>query len=113
MTLTNLSKFPPSGYLYSENINGKLWKATPEMALLGLDTVARALQIARIQNPLAGLDPSYDACVESIKLFTCARLNYNPLYCGEDAPPEVLLVASNGSVPVKRKRGCASCGKRR
>lgn len=102
-TLINTRDFPPGGYLYREpELN---WVA-PE-PLQGLEHTARQLQMVRSQNLAAGLDPSYDACVDAIKDYTAHRLNYNPKWCG--TPPDPVDASGN---PVKKTYGCKSCGRR-
>lgn len=101
-TLTNLQDFPPGGYLYREPELD--WSASPELALMGIDAVASALQMVRAQNPASGLNPSYAACLEAVKLYTCHRIDYDPRYCG---PRTIVPKESTG------RRRCASCGGRR
>ena len=96
-------KFPAKGYQYFEP--ELKWRAQNELAMIGLDAVAKALQIVRIQNPGAGLNPSYDACVEAIMAFTCKRL---PKYC---AQPEVPSVAGQ-AIRGKKQKKCKGCGRR-
>lgn len=99
MTLTNLNQFPPGGYrFFQPEINFHVPK---DLAMIGLYDVARALQIARAQNPASGLDPSFEACVEAIKLYTCVRINGDPKFCGPQ-PAET---------PKTKRAGCASCGR--
>lgn len=107
-TLTNLKDFPPKGYIYREpSLN---WEATPELALMGLDAVARAVQIVRIQNPGAGLNPSYEACVDDIKAYTCARLKNDPRFC---ASLDGGVVEQTTTVRRKKtQKKCKSCGRR-
>lgn len=105
ISLINLTKFPPGGYKYREpSIN---WVMPSEIALIGLDDAVRALQMARANNPSSGLDPSYSACLEAIKKYTCTRLNNDPRWC--DLPPEELQKRSSiGMIG----RPCAGCGRR-
>lgn len=105
MNLTDRTHFPPHGYLYREP---GLWECPRELAMLGLYSVARALQIVRIQNPTSGLDPSYEACVEAIALYTCTRLNNDPKYCGDPNSPPAKAQARGHSKPRK----CPGCGRR-
>jgi hypothetical protein len=82
--------------------------------MAGLGAVARALQMVRSQNPEANLDPSYGACLEAIKRYTCHRINYDPRWCG--LPPEEIQTQAALKQAGRRSRrvqGCASCGKRR
>ena len=106
ITLIELNKMPPGGYPYFEpSIN---WRAPDKFQTW--DVIAHQLQVARAQNPAAGLDPSYAACVEAVKLFTCARLHFDPKYCGE-ANGTTTLYAASSSVPAKGPR-CGGCAKR-
>lgn len=114
MTLTNLTQMPPDGYTYYEPTIK--FRTTKQMALQGLDVVARALQRARAQNPAQGLDPSIEACVQAVKDYTCARFIGRPallaFYCGPlpdaSAPLDVAKL-----VKGKRNKGCAGCGDKR
>lgn len=104
------SKFPPGGFIYREvSVN---WHTTPELAMLGLKEVARALQIVRIQNPMAGLNPDFEACVADVEAYTCARLHDDPRWCGEDVTIATSTIARSGA-STKQPKKCASCGKRR
>lgn len=104
-TLISDTVYPPGGFQYREvAVN---WVAPKELALMGLDAVAEALQRVRVQNPQAGLDPSYDACVEAIRAYTCARLEYHPKWC-DVTPLEAQKRQTNGQAARK----CASCGRR-
>lgn len=107
---TNNRDMPPLGFLYREPSIG--WEADQSLALQGLDRVARELQQARKNNPISGLDTSYEAAVEAIKAYTCARLpaELRGKWCqqaGEEALAKVAAVAA------KKKPGCATCGGRR
>lgn len=109
-TLTNLREFPNGGFLYYEpSLN---WRVPTSLALIGLNEVVMALQIVREQNPASGLDSSFKACLEAVKLFTCARLNFDSRWCGE-VDPETILSLQSSAVPSRRSRGCATCGRRR
>lgn len=113
LTLTNLREMPPRGYIYHEvSID---WRTPPDLALQGLETVARALQIARAQNPKAGLDPSYEACLEAVKRYTCKRFVGQPKmlakFCADIVNGEMVAMVSSGATP--RRPGCASCGGKR
>jgi hypothetical protein len=105
MTLTNLTEFPPGGYQYKEPSIG--WIAPKELTMIGLLDVARALAVARAQNPTSGLDPSLPACLEAVKDYTCARLRNNPKYCG---PPREARETDH-SRAIKGPKPCASCGR--
>lgn len=107
MTLLNKTQFPPHGYLYREPAIP--WVCPSELALLGLDAVAKALQIVRAQNPAIGLDPSYDACLEAVALYTCTRLKFDPKYCGE---PNGTSPPLGDSARPRTKKKCAGCGRR-
>ena len=96
MTLTNLTKFPKGGYRFKQPELD--WEVPRETALISLEDVVRAVQMIRAQNPSAGLDPSYEACLADVKSYTCKRLGYDPQFCG----PQV-------QQPSTRRAGCASC----
>lgn len=110
MTLINLREFPPKGYLYVEP--SIKWRCPRELALQGLSAVAQALQRARAQNPEAGLNPDYTACVNAIREYTCDRLKDNPeilaKFCG-DIPEELTVEKKRGR---RGPKACVSCGKR-
>jgi hypothetical protein len=116
MQLINTTDYPPQGYQYYEpSID---WRAPRELALQGLPYVAKALQTVRAQNPAAGLDPSYEACVRAIGEYTCARLAPWPdklaHYCGGEPVTEQERQAVAAAQRVaSATRGCASCGGRR
>lgn len=102
MTLTELKAYPPGGYSYFEpEIN---WRCPKDIALIGLNDAARALQVARANNPWAGLDPSFVACRQAIMDYTCKRLNYDPKFCGPQ--PVSALNADNSRA---QRVGCAGC----
>lgn len=108
MTLTNTTDFPPGGFKYREpSIN---WE-NPE-PMQGLVHAVNLLMIARAQNPASGLNPSYEACLESIKAYTCERLKNNPdaleRFCSDI--PDALRLSS--AVAKSQGRQCASCGRR-
>lgn len=105
MTLTNLNEFPPGGYQYKEPSIG--WVAPKELTMIGLIDVARALAVARAQNPASGLDPSLSACLEAVKDYTCVRLHNNPKYCG----PQPAVSEVDHSRAMKGPRQCATCGR--
>lgn len=105
-TLTNVRDFPPGGYIYREvSLN---W-INPE-PLQGLEHAAMLLQTVRLNNPASGLDPTYSACLEAVKLYTCTRLDYDPRFCG--LPPEEMQAIA-GAPKSTPRRGCASCGRRK
>lgn len=110
--LVNTADFPPGGYQFREpSLN---WSTTSEIAMGGLDSTVRALQMVRAQNPDSGLNPSYGACLEAVKEFTCKRLNDDPRWCG--LPPEEIQTREALRQVGRKSRGikgCASCGKRR
>lgn len=114
MTLINRTDFPPQGYLYFEPALN--WRASRELASQGLDIVARALQQARVNNPQAGLDPSYEACVEAVGAYTCARLSprLRAIYCGgEPATEQEKAQVEAARKSAGKPRGCGGCGGRR
>ena len=124
VTLTNTTEMPYGGYAYREPAINFDVGVGSALAMQGLTAVAQALQQARVNNPGAGLDPDYQACVEAIKAFTCARLASKPKlfahFCGELATAaavvyEPVVQPLDASRPVTRQRrtGCASCGRRR
>jgi len=114
MTLTNLTDMPGGGYGYREPAIGFEVKLYSELALTGLQRVAQALQQARANNPASGLDPSYEACLEAIKQWTCARFAQSPKalarFCGG---PDVTQAVQTHDASRPLPRGCASCGRRR
>lgn len=103
------SQFPPKGFIFKQpEIK---WQVPRETAMIGLRESARALQMARAQNPDAGLNPDYLACERAIRDYTCERLKDNlellAKFCG-DIPEELSL-----ETKLKKTRGakkCASCG---
>jgi len=119
ISLTNLNEQPPFGYRYHDPVIG--FKTTPEMAQSGLDAVAKALQTARAQNPSYGLDASYEACVEAIKVYTCRRLKPTPRifqkFCTD--PEEEARLAEVGKRSIvfgssgAHVRTCKGCGGKR
>lgn len=113
MTLTNMTDFPPFGYLYKNpNIP---WEAPNDLALQGLMPVARALQTVIQNNPRCGLNPSLSACVDLVKEYQCARFQNQPLalarFCGgptvDNSHPEQ---RSSGFPTNARRASC--CGRR-
>lgn len=112
MQLINSKDFPPGGWQYREpSLN---WSTTQEMAMAGLHAVASALQMVRSQNVASGLNPSYAACLEAVKAYTCHRIKYDPRWCG--LPPEEIQTRSalrQAGQKSRKVQGCASCGKRR
>lgn len=109
MTLTNLTEFPPYGYLYKNPTIP--WEAPADLAMQGLRAVAAALQTAILNNPTCGLDPSMAACVESVKQYQCARFQNRPAalarFCGGPMPQQQAFTRQSGH-PITP--GCASCG---
>lgn len=109
MTFTS-DKFPPRGFIFRQpEIK---WQVPQETAMLGLRDAARALQMARAQNPESGLNPDYFACERAIRDYTCERLKSNPemlaKFCG-DIPEELSLETKQRKTRGARK--CASCGR--
>jgi len=110
MTLLSVTKFPSGGWKYREpSLN---WTNPDPLNGEGLDHAVKLLQSVRAQNPAANLDPSYAACRDAIVQFTCARLKYDPRWCG--LPPAEVQRRDEAAMPrgVGRKRKCASCGRR-
>lgn len=106
ITLLNTTSFPPKGWVYFEpELN---WRNPDPLNGEGIHHAAKLLQMVRAQNPQANLDPSYAACLEAIKNFTCARLGYDERWCG--LPPAEAQKLSSAH-PVSGRR-CASCGRR-
>lgn len=106
MTLLNMTAFPPKGWVYFEpSLN---WRNPEPLNGEGISYAAKLLQIVRAQNPAANLDPSYAACLEAIRRYTCHRLKYDSRWCG--LPPAEAQKQS-AAYPSTR-RGCASCGRR-
>lgn len=109
MTYTG-TQFPPKGFIFRQpEIK---WQVPQETAMLGLRDASRALQMARAQNPEAGLNPNYIACERAIRDYTCDRLKSYPellaKFCG-DIPEELTIETKQ-----KKTRGvkkCASCGR--
>jgi hypothetical protein len=112
--LINLTTFPPKGYQYFEPALN--WRVSRELAHQGLDVVAKELQRVRMNNPQAGLDPSYEACVKSIGEFTCARLAGTTAFyelCGGEPQTDQERAAVKAALNrATQPRGCASCGGR-
>jgi hypothetical protein len=112
MGLVNTTIFPPKGFFFRQvELN---WETTQEIAMSGLHGAARALQMVRANNPASGLNPSFAACLEDIKNYTCRRLNYDERWCG--LPPAEIQTQEALKQAGRRSRkvaGCASCGKRR
>lgn len=104
-TLFNYSKFPPGGYSYREPALN--WEVKPgsELAMSGIDRVAEALRMVRLQNPGSGLNPDFDACKEAIARYTCARINNDPAFCKSTTQTLTQTVTQ-----TKTKRRCKSCG---
>jgi hypothetical protein len=103
MPLLDPNKFPPRGFSYFEpSIN---WR--PPKLGLSLGAVAKQLQVARAQNPFAGLDPSFEACWEAVESYTCARLHNDLRWCA--ATPEQAAQIKE----ARKVTGCAGCGKRK
>lgn len=104
MTLTETSIFPPGGFQYFEpEIN---WRCPRDTALIGLSNVARALQIARANNPWSGLNPSFESCLQAVKDYTCKRLNYDPRFCGPQPASQQRI---DHSRPTNGR--CAGCSR--
>lgn len=104
-TLHNFKDFPPGGFYYREPALNWHVSAGGELAMSGIDQVAEALRMVRLQNPSSGLDPDFDACKEAVARYTCARLNNDPRYC---TPTQQTLKQTVSS--QKRARRCKSCG---
>jgi hypothetical protein len=110
MTLTNLRNFPPGGYKYFEP--SIPWRNPDPSNGEGIAHAARLLQMARAQNPDKNLDPSYDACVDAIAEYTCARLKRDfsketwSQWCADTDGP---AVNPNSRSQIS---GCATCGGR-
>lgn len=101
------NKFPPGGYQYRERPPLHKWTAKDTMTGLGA-TIASVQQL-RLNNPNAGLDPSWEACAADVIAFNCARLGYNPEWCTGGPPSAAPAVA----VTTRKRAGCSSCGGRR
>lgn len=103
MPLLDPNKFPPGGFPYFEpSIN---WRAPRDGQ--SLKTTAQRLQTVRSQNPFAGLDPSFEACLEAVENYTCARLKNNPRWCTSTLEQAARLKAARAIT------GCAGCGKKK
>jgi hypothetical protein len=104
MPLLDPSKYPPGGFSYFEpSIN---WRAPATGLPIGM--VAEQVQMARAQNPFAGLNPSYEACYAAVERYTCARLKNNPRWCVVDAQQAAQLRAVRKAAAV-----CGGCGKKK
>lgn len=111
LVLTNRKNVPPDGYIYYEASLG--WRMPKEVALTGLREAALALQQARANNPGSGLDPSYDACVEAIGAYTCARLANKPRLLSKFCSGGVVAEEQLRRAAARRENGgCAGCGRR-
>lgn len=83
---------------------------------MGLQAVAKALQQARANNPQAGLDPGYEACLKAVGDYTCARLGpkQRAHFCGGEPMTDQERAQQAAAIKeAARPRGCASCGGRR
>lgn len=103
------SQFPPKGFIFKQpEIK---WQVPRETAMIGLRHAARALQMARAQNPESGLNPSYESCEKAIRDYTCERIKSSPellaKFCG-DIPEELSLETKLNKTRGAKK--CASCG---
>lgn len=107
ISLLNTDIFPPRGWTYREpSLN---WTNPDPLNGEGIEHAIRLLQTVRAQNPASNLDPSYEACREAIVQFTCARLHYDPRWCG--LPPlEQQAISERAYAQAGRK--CAGCGRR-
>jgi hypothetical protein len=115
MNLINTTEMPPKGYQYFEPALN--WRTPPDLALQGLRMVAEALQQVRAHNPQAGLDPSYQACVEAIGAYTCTRLagtKQLAYFCGGTPTTDQERAQMEAAQrEASRPKGCAGCGGRR
>jgi hypothetical protein len=105
MTLVNLTDFPPGGYQFNQPQIP--WEAPQELASQGLEIVARALQQVRINNPNSGLDPSFEACLNDVAEFQCARFQHKPKLLAKFCGDKSSALAQAAAV---KQRGCGGCG---
>jgi hypothetical protein len=68
------------------------------------DERVKQIVAARKNNRASGLDPSWQACVDALDLYTCTRLNNDPKWCVAPADPVMLAAVKS------RSQGCAGCG---
>lgn len=107
VTLLNFNNFPPKGWVYREpSLN---WPPKGFDFLRSFDVIVGEMQMVRAQNPASNLDPSPNACAKALVAYTCARLQYDPRWCGL---PPLEQQAINARYPEHGRRGCASCGRR-
>ena len=115
MKLINLTEMPPRGYQYYEPSLD--WRVPNDLASQGLRMVAEALQRVRAQNPASGLDPSYEACVEAIGVYTCQRLAPWPKvqkhFCGGTPMTDQERYQQEAQERAVTSHGCAGCGRSR
>lgn len=106
VTLLNLTNFPPGGWRYREVALN--WTNPDPLNGEGFEHAVALIQMVRAQNPAANLDPSFNACAEALIRYTCARLHYDPRFCGLPPLEQQILNAKN----PQYGRKCASCGRR-
>lgn len=106
MPLLDRSRMPPGGFYYAEPSIS--WH-TPN-PYLPFSMIVGQIQRARLNNPAATLNPSYDACAAALDTATCDRLRNDSRWCA----PSGSLAAVIAAEPAKRRvGGCSSCGSRR
>lgn len=86
---------PPGQFWYQQD--GKKFGSSPEIRL-----VADRVRAFRKANQLPR--STVNEALEDIVLFTCQRLNGNPVWCYETDDPIGVLVAQAASSP------CSTCG---
>jgi len=100
--LVNFRETPPRGWLFFQpEIN---WR--PPDPMLPLDMVAQQLSIARFQNPAAGLDPSLDACIRAIGLYTCKRAEGKDWFKRFCTSSEIIAEQAMENARPRKKGGC-------
>ena len=112
MALLNRYLMPHGGFPYTELLPGnRKWK--PANPFLPFDMIAEQIQAVRVANPLAGLNPAFDACKADLDLFTCKRLKYHPKWCSPEGSPAAQ--AAQAAAPSTRTavRRCGGCGARK
>ena len=106
MALLSRSKLPPGGFPYREpSIN---WEVSGAAAKQPFELIVYEIQSVRINNPNAGLNPSFEACAAALDAYTCARLHYDRKWCSQQDSAVGRVAKEN-----KKPAPCKSCGKRK
>ncbi len=96
MKLISLTTLPPGGFVYSQDLNGKLY----DFPDIGLDVRSQTNVILNFRKVNGAPRATFDETLDDLVNFTCGRLGNNPRFC------------SDGSENLKQfgNRGCSSCG---